>query len=213
LRGLLALLLLLSAACLAACTAAPSTPEPSVLDQAAAEATRIVQQAQATAMVRSAQATATAIYVQVVAQEPTVQATHTPTVDPTTALADPLPGATETPAVEVEAETQHTATPVPVEVISVGFAVERGLINVRFRAPPEEASKWWPGNVYVVDEQSGVVYNEIPVMPTIGPLIGRPKLAGQIGYVMLVNPSPYLHSGAQVTVVLGMYEFEHIVVQ
>ena len=84
---------------------------------------------------------------------------------------------------------------------------------MRFYAPPEEAEKWWQGSVSVEDETSGALYNEIPVMPKIGPLIGRPKLPGQIGYVMLVNAPPYLQPGAIVTVVLGVHEFEHVPVQ
>ncbi len=50
-------------------------------------------------------------------------------------------------------------------------------------------------------------------MPKIGPLIGRPKVAGQAGYVMLMNAPPYLQPGALVTVVLGAHEFEHVPVQ
>jgi len=202
--------------CLAACTAPPTaapTREPSVLEKAAAEATMIVQRAQATAMVLGAQATATAMYQQVAAQEAAVQPTHTPFVEARPASSDPQPGTTDTPVREVSEDAEPTPSPIPVEVISVGFAIEQGLINVRFRAPPEVAEKWWPGNVSVVDEQSEGVYNEIPVMPKIGPLIGRPKVAGQLGYAMLVNAPPYLRSGAQVTVVLGSYEFKHVTVQ
>jgi len=40
------------------------------------------------------------------------------------------------------------------------------MIIVRYLAPPDEAEKWWQGNVSVVDEANGTVYNEIPVMPT-----------------------------------------------
>lgn len=87
------------------------------------------------------------------------------------------------------------------------------MIMVRFQAPPEEAEKWWPGTVSVTDEGNGAVYDEIPVMPKIGPLIGRPKRAGQAGYVMLTNAPPYLQAGALVTVVLGAHEFEHVPVQ
>ncbi len=84
----------------------------------------------------------------------------------------------------------------PVEVLGVGFAGDVGMIMVRFLAPPDEAEKWWQGSVSVTDEDNGAVYNEIPVMPKIGPLIGRPKIEGQAGYVMLVNNPPILRSGA-----------------
>jgi hypothetical protein len=100
-----------------------------------------------------------------------------------------------------------------VKVTGVGFAADGGMIMVRFLAPPEEAEKWWPGTVSVTDEGNKEVYNEIPVMPKVGPLIGRPKVPGQPGYVMLVNAPPWLRPGALVTVVLGAYTFEHIPVE
>jgi hypothetical protein len=49
-------------------------------------------------------------------------------------------------------------------------------------------------------------------MPTVGPLLGRPKEPGQIGYVMLVNAPPGLHPGSIVTVVLGDCKQEHVTV-
>jgi hypothetical protein len=100
-----------------------------------------------------------------------------------------------------------------VEITSVSLAGEGGMIMVQFQAPPSEAEQWWPGNVSVEDVGTGAVYDEIPVMPKIGPLIGRPKVAGQPGYVMLVNAAPYLRPGALVTVVLGRHEFENVPVQ
>ena len=67
--------------------------------------------------------------------------------------------------------------------------------------------------ISLTDEETEAVYNEIPVLPRIGPLINRPRREGQMGYVMLVNAPPYLQSGAQVTVVLGTYAFNHVTVQ
>jgi len=179
---------------------------PDVLNEAAAEATAIVRQAQATALVLKAQAQATAVMAQAVtfSQSPTpaptlvvqVPAANQPAASPTlTALAD---------------EEKEETVPQTVEVLRVGFAGEGGMIHIQFRAPPEEAAKWWQGSVSVTDEASNTVYNEIPVMPKIGPLIGRPKREGQLGYVMLINTAPYLQPGAVVTVVLGNYTFEHV---
>jgi hypothetical protein len=157
---------------------------PGVLNAAAAEATAIIEQAHATAMVLQAQAQATAM----------------------------VPRATPMPETEPQDELEPTPLQT-VEVMGVGFAGEGGMILVRFMAPPDVAEKWWQGSVSVADEASGIVYNEIPVMPKIGPLIGRPKFEGQPGYVMLVNPPPYLQPGAVVTVKLGNYSFEHVPVQ
>jgi hypothetical protein len=186
---------------------APATVDP--LAAAAAQATAIVQQAQATALVLKAQAQATAVMAQASAPD------YTPTPAPTMAIEltteDP-PLASLTPAAPQGDENEPRSVQV-VEVMRVGFAGEGGLIHVQFRAPPEVAEKWWQGSASVTDEGNGAVYNEIPVLPRIGPLIGRPKREGQLGYVMLVNTPPGLRPGALVTVVLGGYTFEHVQVQ
>ncbi len=205
LAGILAtmLLALVSGACR---TAKDSTASPDLLDAAAAQATAIVQQAQATAMVLQARAQATALMAQA------VTFSQTPTPAPTLALALASGDQREaTPTPDTQPQDEPEPTPLQtVEVTGVGFAGEGGLIIVRFRAPPDVAEKWWQGSVAVTDEASGAVYNEIPLMPKIGPLIGRPKREGQLGYVMLVNAPPYLQRGAIVTVVLGNYTFEHV---
>ena len=65
-----------------------------------------------------------------------------------------------------------------VEIVRVGLAGEGGFIIVQFRAPPQEAERWWQGAISVIDEESQAVYTEIPVMPKVGPLIGRPSRTG-----------------------------------
>jgi hypothetical protein len=93
---------------------------------------------------------------------------------------------------------------------------ETGLILVQFKAPPAVARKWQQGMVYVVDEATGAKYNEIPVLPIVGPLFGRPKEAGQTGHVMFANAAPGaagLRRGSVVTVVLGAFKQEHVTVQ
>ena len=189
-------------------TPGPAEPDGGqrTLAQAAAEATAIIERAQATALVMQAQAAATAMVAQAgaAAINPASAAAGAANVAPITAA----PGSNPTPF-----PTGEITTTGSIEVIWVGFAGEGGFIHVQFAAPPEVAENWWQGSVYVVDEASGAVYNEIPVMPKIGPLIGKPKLAGQAGYVMLVNAPPGLRPGAMVTVVLGDFKQEHIVVQ
>ena len=100
-----------------------------------------------------------------------------------------------------------------VEVTRVGFAVEGGFIDVQFKAPYEVSEHWWQGSAYLLDEGTGVYYREIPVMPKLGPLLSRPKTAGQTGYIMFINGPRPLRPGALVTVVLGDYHFEHLRVQ
>ena len=232
-RRLMSAGLALLVVALAACAPAAGQATPDLVQQAAAEATAIVQQAQATALLLAAQATATAVMARVVAVEATPSP---PPVDggmggvPGADAAPPpvdggtgeLPGAdAATPPVDggmggvpgADAGPTPVAVSGQVELLGVGFGAEGGFITVWFRAPSQVTQTWWQGKVSVTDEGNGAVYNEIPVMPVIGPLIGKPVEAGQMGYVMLVNAPPGLRSGAQVTVVLGDYRFEHITVQ
>ena len=189
---------------------AESTPTLDIVDSAAAEATALVQQARATAIVLEARAQATALVQQALQPD----STPTPAVLNTRVQASPAPAGEEAaPTPFIQAEADPEVEEIPVQVTSVGFAAEGGMIVVRFLAPPEEAAKWWQGSVSVTDEGTGEVYDEVPVMPKIGPLIGRPKFAGQAGYVMLMNAPPYLQPGALVTIVLGAHEFEHVPVQ
>jgi hypothetical protein len=178
-----------------------------LLAEAAREATAIVQQAQATALVLQAQAQATAVMNEVNTSnsKATPEATWMAFIPPT-----------EYAEVIQEASTQGDQSPDSVntvEVVSVSLGLEGSLIMVRFYAPAEVAATWWQGSASVEDESNGTTYDEIPVMPKIGPLIGRPKRDGQIGYVMLMNTPPGLESGVLVTVTLGEYRFEHIPVQ
>jgi hypothetical protein len=205
------LLMLMLPLALSACrTPAGEAVGQSLVEQAAVEATAIVQQAQATAMVLQAQAQATVVMAQVEA----IRATSTPNaIEPATPTE-----LSSTQISTVMSTTPRSLTPTPVstqmvEVVRVGFAAEGGLIIVQFKAPPEVAEKWWQGSLYVVDEASGEEYREIPVMPVIGPLISKPQVAGQIGNVILVNQPPGLKSGALVTVILGNYTFEHILIE
>jgi hypothetical protein len=125
-------------------------------------------------------------------------------------VAQPVPPAPATPGAASPSAAAQPAPTAMIEIVGVGFAGEGAMIMVQFLAPPEVARNWWQGNVYVQDEAKGTRYDMIPVMPIIGPLIGRPKEEGQLGYVMLVNSPPYLQPGTLVTVVLGNYKQEHV---
>ncbi len=219
-RRLALMLLSLVLAGLLACSRAPAPPAgpqdspasgSDLRDQAAVEATAIIQQAQATALVLQAQAQATALLQQAQAQAatPLPQATMAlPVLTPTPgvlATEEAAPATAETVAVAATAEPSST-----VELLGVGFGAEGAFITVNYRASPQVAQKFWPGVLSVTDEATGTVFNEVPLMPVIGPLIARPIQEGQLGYVMLVHVPPILYRGAQVTVVLADYTFEHV---
>jgi hypothetical protein len=196
------------------------TPLADVVEQAAAQATAIIQQARATALVLQAQSEATALVAQAGTPAP-AESVQLLTASPTlagavtqssgqlaTVQATPGAGTSGAP----EPATQTTTGPA-VEIQRVTYGAEGAYIVVYFTATPEAAQTFWPGVLWVVDEASGAVYNEVPVMPIIGPLIARPREKGQPGYVMLVNAPVPLQPGALVTVVLGEYKFEHVPIQ
>src|SRR5512135_2456688 len=215
-RALL-ILLCLVAVLLIGCTAGPGTSEvKSVNEQAAIEATAIIQRAEATAMVLQAQAKATALIEK--AGAPTVAlATAAPTAVPhAEATRRPTPPGVTNPAAAAPLTPISTvagkASLSQVELLGVSFAGDANYIYVPFRAPPSVARQWRQGNVSVIDEATGTIYDGVPVAPLIGPLIAHPIRDGQIGYVMLVNTNGGIHAGSIVTVVLGDFRQEHVIV-
>jgi hypothetical protein len=189
-----------------------SSPEPNPVEKAAAQATAMIQSAEATAMVLRAQAMATALVQNAGAAgaTPAPTAMLLPALKPT-----PSPDSTAlpTPSRLVGGGTPQGAATAQVRLVGVSVGTESGLILVQFKANPSVARKWQQGAVYVVDEATGAIYNEIPVLPVVGPLFGRPKDEDQIGYVMLVNAPSELRAGAIVTVVLGDFSQQHVTVQ
>jgi len=211
-HGLIPLLIL---ACVSAWLVGCS-PAPGLKDKAAAEATAIIQSAEATALVLQARAKATALVQSASATGPT----PTPVVTPLSTLkpaAQPVAGAASpSPTRSTELTDTEEADADAVQLVRVEVGTESGLILVQFKASHQVARKWQQGMVYVVDEATGTLYNEIPVLPIVGPLFGRPKEAGQIGHVMFANAAPGaagLRRGSLVTVVLGAFKQEHVTVQ
>ncbi len=181
--------------------ATPVTPDP--LAEAAAEATAIVRRAEATALVLKAQAAAAAMVGEAgdspVTPAPAVAASLTPDALATPPASAPL--ATAEPATSAQA----------FEVLGVSYGADGTLLVVQFMGPPQEARRTIrQGTVSVTDEASGALYDVVPSMPVIGPLIGHPARPDQLGYAMLVNTPPGLPPGSLVTVVLGNFKQEHV---
>ena len=212
---------------LASCSrAAPATgglDDQSLKEKADQEETAIIRRAEATAVVLRAQATAAALIASVTGPTSTPAPplpASTTVAAPFIATASPVP--TVPPSVSTGSPpaspagtlttTEYSGTP-EVELLRVTFGADGAYIFVQFKAHPKVADKFWPGVLSVVDEATGAVYNEVPVMPVIGPLIARPKQEGQLGYVMLVNAPPCLRPGSIVTVILGDFRQEHVTVQ
>ncbi len=185
-------------AALSACGPSETATGQGQINSAAGTATALIQDAQSTVIVLKVQAMATALV---------------------ETLNAPRPGDSSGASVEMEATPPATlvpssqVTPGNVEIVAVTTAAEGAYIMVEFRAPMRLVESWYQGRISVTDESSAAVYAEIPSVGTIGPLIGRPRVDGQLGYVMLVNAPVPLSPGALVTVALGEFKQEHLVVQ
>jgi hypothetical protein len=107
--------------------------------------------------------------------------------------------------------TEKEPDPDGAELISVGFGAEGAYIDVSYKAPPALAKKWLQGDIFVVNQKTGVIYNDTVLMPVVGWLFQRPVDPDQVASVMLVNRG--LKSGDAVLVVLGKFKREHITVK
>jgi hypothetical protein len=200
--SILLLVLLLAGGC--SSPAAPPPPNSTAVAtegveaQAAREATVIVARARATAMVLKAQAEATSL-----AQPDS----PTPEADPAGAVATAVLGTSTAPR---QTPTKPNEEEYRIELLDVGYAGEGGFIIVRFHATRKAADDLWPGRLSVTDEATGAIYAEVPLMPVVGLLVGRPRSFDQIGYVMFTNSPPGLPPGSLVTIKLGKLTQEHV---
>jgi len=185
---------------LVACNSGGTVPGSGRTSAAAETATALVQDAQSTALVLKAQAMATALVGTLNAPPPDASSQGSPTPVAEVSTPSVTPSSPQT-------------TPGGVEIVAVTTAADGAYIMVQFRAPARTAASWFQGKVSVVDESNGTEYTEIPSVGDIGPLISRPKADGQLGYVMLTNAPVPLKPGAVVTVVLGEFKQEHLIIQ
>jgi hypothetical protein len=107
--------------------------------------------------------------------------------------------------------TEKEPDPAGAELIGVGFGAEGAYIDVSYKAPPALAKSWMQGDIFVVNEKTGVIYNDTVLMPVVGWLFQRPMDPDQVASVMLVNRG--LKSGDKVIAVLGKFKREHITVK
>jgi hypothetical protein len=91
-------------------------------------------------------------------------------------------------------------------LVEISSAADGILVKVSFEAPVKLAQNWHQGSIYIIDEGSGKIYNNIPIAPIIGPLFSKPLRDGQQGYAMLSDPYSEIKSGSVVTAVLGNYK-------
>ena len=138
--------------------------------------------------------------------------------EPEISIATIVPNLPATPLDRVDlskyALVQSEPDPDGARLAGVSFGAEGIYIDVSYTCPPELAQKWLQGDIFVVDEKSGTVFKQVAQVPVIGWLFQRPMTPEQSASVMLVNSYHgfRLEPGDTVTVVLGKYRREHIVV-
>lgn len=206
LAAFICLALLLAAGCAGPAGVPPASPTKvlapstiSVEEQAALEATAIVARARATALIEKAEAEAAAL-----------AATGAPAAQKPGSTSAPASAKTPAAGHPAPAQTSINEEEYRIELLDVGFAADGDFILVRFHATRKAADDLWPGRLSVTDEASGVTYAEVPLMPTVGLLIGRPRSFGPPGYVMFTNAPTRLAPGSLVTVRLGKLNQEHV---
>jgi hypothetical protein len=205
-------------ALLASCGATPASGGGGLVAAAELTATAMLESARATVVIEAAisRATLLAEMNQDAVQTAIALGTPVPASAEAVVASTALPADNGLPTVAPTLPLTGTAEGLgngTIQVLGVGFAADGQFINVQFTGPPQLVSPLNQLNCYVQDEATGTIYNSVPVMPVVGPLLGRPARDGQIGYVMFLNVDLGMKAGDTVTVVLGDVREEHVVVQ
>jgi len=115
------------------------------------------------------------------------------------------------------AEKPGTEEQLGIKVEAIRWSAEGYMLDFRYRVvDPEKALLIMDRSVkpYVIDEASGARFL-IPSSPKVGPMrqtTRRPE-AGRSYWLLFANPAKYIKQGNQVTVVVGDYRLEHLVVE
>ncbi len=118
--------------------------------------------------------------------------------------------------VESQASADQLEAKWGIRVLAVRRTAEGYMLDFRYRivdadkAAPLFSSRIKP---YLIDEASGAVMG-IPNVPKVGSLRSTRKPYQDRNYAMLfANPGQYIKTGARVTVVIGAFRAEHLVVE
>jgi hypothetical protein len=104
-----------------------------------------------------------------------------------------------------------------IKVEAIRWSADGYMLDFRYRVvDPEKALLIMDRAVkpYIIDEASGARFL-IPSSPKVGPMrqtTRRPE-AGRMYWLLFANPAKYIKPGNQVTVVVGDYRLEHLVVE
>jgi len=103
-----------------------------------------------------------------------------------------------------------------VRVLQLRLSAEGYMLDFRYRvldserAAPLFSREHKP---YLIDEISGAMFL-VPEPPKVGALrTTRPPQAGKNYFILFANPGRYIMKGNKVTVVIGNFKAEHLVVE
>lgn len=135
-------------------------------------------------------------------------------------LAAGCAGAGKQPLAEPTATAgpQEAEEQLGIKVEAVRWSADGYMLDFRYRVvDPEKALQTIMDRSikpYLIDEASGAKFL-IPSSPKVGPMrqtTRRPE-AGRIYWQLFANPAKYVKPGSQVTIVVGDYRLEHLVVE
>jgi len=103
-----------------------------------------------------------------------------------------------------------------VRVLQIRLSAEGYMLDFRYRVlDAGKAAPLFSREVkpYLIDEISGAMFL-VPEPPKVGALrTTRPPQAGKNYFILFANPGQYIKKGSKVTVIIGDFRAEHLVVE
>ncbi len=103
-----------------------------------------------------------------------------------------------------------------VKVLPIRLSAEGYMLDFRYQVlDPEKAMSLFDRKIkpYLIDEASGAVL-AVPEPPKVGALRNtRKPQPDRIYFILFANPGRYVQKGKSVTVVIGDFKAEHLVVE
>ena len=94
------------------------------------------------------------------------------------------------------------------EDVTIRLSGAGDLIDARFKTTSETLE---PGPIYLKDEATGKIATLVSV-PRIGRLISRKTKLNNFSYGLFINPQDSIKAGSLVTLVVGCFKKEHVIV-
>ena len=103
-----------------------------------------------------------------------------------------------------------------IQVLSMRLSAHGHMLDFRYRVKDvEKASPLFSAKIkpYLIDQESGAMFL-VPEPPRIGPLrTTRKPIPDRNYFILFANPGKYVKPGNKITVVIGDFRAENLVVQ